>query len=66
MMCSLTWDSVRWVWSPVIWLIPFFIAVLHLQCHRVSSGQLGGQVSAALCIPSQPGNNLPHSVLTSP
>lgn len=66
MVHLLTGDGVSRVWGPVFWVVAFFITVLHLQSHRVASGQLGGQVCAALSVSSQAGHDLPHRVLTSP
>lgn len=61
-----TRDGVSWVWGPVLWVVAFFIAVLHLQSYRVTSGQLRRQVRAALSVSGQASYNLPHSVFSSP
>lgn len=66
MVHSLTGDSIRWVRGPVLRVVSFIIAVLHLQCDRVASRQFRRQVGTALSVSGQTGHNLPHRVLTSP
>lgn len=66
MLNLLTGDGVGWVWGPVLWVVALLVTVLHLQSHRVSSGQLRSQVSAAFSISSQTGYDLPHRVLPGP
>lgn len=65
-MRLLTGNSVGRVRGPVLRVGALVVAVLHLQRHRVSSRQLGGQVGAALRIAGQTRHDLPHRVLTSP